>query len=97
AEAVGLATHLVERDQPVVDIEDSVLDTLRDDRPGSLLEFQDELALHLPSGALGAGRKSQEQEIADEVEDRGVGARIAAPSFADRRFNRVLVAPADWR
>ena len=42
-----LAADFVERDEPVEDVEGRVLDALRGDRPGALLELEHEIAAQL--------------------------------------------------
>src|SRR5690606_31883620 len=65
AELVRLAADLVPRDEQRIRIEGRVLDALRVHRSGELLEAQRELALERT-------RDAQQQEIGEEVEERGV-------------------------
>ncbi len=72
------ASDLVEREQRTVAIERRVLQTLRHDRPGELLEAHDE---QTALGALGIAEAVgilEQEQVLDEIEDRSAGRRIAA-------------------
>ena len=72
AEAIGLAAHLVERDEAVENIEGRVLDRLGHDRRGELLQLERE-AEPLAARCLGEpGFALAKQNAAQKVEDRRV-------------------------
>ena len=78
AEMLRLASHFVQRRQPVVNIERRVLEPLRHDRPGALLEFQNEMRVRLPRFVVEIFRETKEQNVAQEIEDRFLERRISA-------------------
>src|SRR4051794_14671158 len=80
SEAVRVAAHLVERDQSIEDIEGGVLGALGHHRPARLLEPGDELQALLVFARF-------EQYLADEIENRWIGARVAPLRYLHRAQN----------
>src|SRR5262245_54269673 len=76
-EPLRLSADLVQRGQWVVAIKGRVLYSLRHDRPGQLLEAQDEIAPRFALLFSQSGGVSKEQELADEIEDRRAGGGVA--------------------
>ena len=52
AETSGIAADLIQREQPVINVKDGVLEAFRHERPGHLLEAHDEM--NPPAALLGA-------------------------------------------
>jgi hypothetical protein len=94
-EVVRLAADFVERGQSVVDVEGGVLDPLGHDRAGRLLELHHELALAGAVFPLVSDRVAEEQEVADEVEDRGLGTRVAPLGLGHGRLDRLAIWSGD--
>jgi hypothetical protein len=75
-----LAADFVERNKPVVDVKRCVLDPLGGDGRRDLLELPGEFPLRLARAGLG----SEEQGVADEIEDRAIRLRISRNRLLDR-------------
>ena len=76
AEALRLAAHLVERDQPVVNVERRVLQPLGHDRSRTLLELHHEPLVLGHERRLHVRREAEEQDVAQEVVDGRVRPRV---------------------
>ena len=89
-----LAADFVQRRQPVVDIESRVLESLRHDRAGHCWNFKDEMRV------LGAGflievlRETEEQDVAQEIEDRFFDRGIAPLGRGDRALDHGAICIA---
>src|SRR6266853_760909 len=90
AETAGVAADLIERDQPDIAIERSVLEAFRHDRAAQLLEAHGEaqglLVLRGTTPVELAG-----QQLAQEIEDRGVGGRRALLCDGDRPLDEPAI------
>src|SRR5262245_63758693 len=84
AEDVGVATHFVERDQAVIAIKGRVLDPLRREGPGQLLELPNEVNDLRALSVTHISRKGEPQQASDEFEDRRAHRGIAAPCLGHR-------------
>ena len=73
AEALGIAADLVERYQAVEYIECGVLDAFGGDRCGELLKAHCEGAVRWRERRRRTFRGPKQKDIADEIEDAGVG------------------------
>ncbi len=97
-ELIGIAADFVERDQAVVLVERGVFGALGHHRAGRLLKTSDEAQ---PVGQVqGVGAVAQQQGVADEVENRRVGARVAALGLGHGLLDRqaiVLARGASFR
>ena len=86
-ELLRLAADFVQRRQPVVNIEGGILESLRHDRAGALLKFQNKMHV------LGAGfvvqilRETKKQNVAQEIKDRFFDRRIAPFRRGHGAFN----------
>ena len=78
AEVLRFTADLVERGEPVEDVKRRVLQPLGHDRPGALLELHHEVLMFGDARLVGVGREFEKQNVAQEVEDRRVRARVAA-------------------
>ena len=79
AESVWLSADLVERDQPVIDVERRILQALGRDRSGHLLELAGEVGRgRRIVGQVGGGLDPLEQDVAQEPEDGPAGERDPA-------------------
>src|SRR4051794_41526754 len=78
AEALRLAPDLIQRGETIVDIKDRILEPFRHDRAGSLLKLQDELSVGHARFVVEVLRKTEEQYVAQIIEDRFLDPRIAA-------------------
>ena len=83
AEPAGVAADLVQRRQPVVDVERRVLDTLGRHRGRHLLELADEPPLLLLVRLRRRLRVVQQQHVAHEMEQRRRDGRVAALGLVD--------------
>ena len=79
-EMLRLAADFVQRGQPVVNVERRILQALRHDRPGALLEFQNEMRVLGARFLVQIFRKTEEQNVAQKIEDRFFDARDCAAS-----------------
>src|SRR5947209_5499084 len=73
-EAAGVSPHLVQRGQPEEGVERRVLQALRHDRPGELLEAQGELAFDVTRNGEGQKIAQEVEEVARQVAPPGLGA-----------------------
>ena len=92
AEVLRLPSHLVERDQPVVDVESSVLEPLRHHRPERLLQLEREGVLGGALALLHVGCELLQEDAGDEIVDARVLGRIA-PLGAGHRVEDVVSVP----
>jgi len=94
AEALGIAPHLVERDQDVVAIEGGVLQPLGLQRPGVLLQLQGERLLLVGQGLGDVVRLARQQHRAQEVEHAALDGGIAPAGLGDGGFDDPGITPA---
>ena len=102
AEALGIAADFVEREQQVVAVERRVLEPLRLHRPGVLLQLHRELqplarlvgvgrrvavAAIVAPGGTPVVRSRAQHHLAEEVEERALHRRVAAPRARDRALD----------
>ena len=90
-----VAAHLVERHQPVVEVERRVLDALGHHRAGHLLEAQHEAQARAPLGLGELLRGPQQERVAQEVEHRraqlpGCGGAPRPPPRSTKARSRAL-------
>ncbi len=95
AEPVGFTTDLVQRHEPVVDVEGGVLDALRGHRARHLLEFADELQVLAPL-FFGDIVRFLQKKAADEIEHDAGMTRIAALGFGGRMLDVASVVVAHF-
>src|SRR5205814_8391781 len=95
SELLWLATHFVERSQTVVNVEHRVLESLRHDRPGELLKFEDEMHVLLTRLRIEVLWESKKQNVAEKIEDRFLHRRIAALGRGDRALDHLSIFVAD--
>ena len=76
-ELLRLAADFVERRQTVINVEHRVLESLRHDRPGELLEFENEMHVLLARLHIQVLRETKKQNVAEEIKDRFFHRRIA--------------------
>ncbi len=91
----GLTPDLIERDEPVVDIEAGVLHPLRHDRPGELLELHYEERVLLPRFIADVLRPPQEQRCTYELEDGRARRTVPANRGADRTVDILHICLAN--
>ena len=87
AELLRLAADLVQRGEPVVNIEGGILQSLGHDRPGALLELENEMRVLRARFFIQVFRKTKEQDVAQEIEDRFFDRRVAALGRRDRSLD----------
>ena len=78
AELLRFAANFVERGKPVVNIERRILESLRHDWPGELLEFEHELHVFLARLRIQVFREAKQQDVAKKIENRFLDRGIAA-------------------
>ena len=91
AEVVGLAADLVEGGEAVVDIEGGILDAFGGDGACALLEFHDEAEVGGTAGFVEVLGESEEEGFAEELEDGGFHAGVAAAGGADGAVDDLAV------
>ena len=85
-----IAADLVEREQAVIAIERGVLQRLRHHRPGELLHLEREAARTRAMLCRAAGGDQVERErVAQEIEDRAVGAEPVGARLGDRAASMI--------
>ncbi|MBI2940368.1 MAG: hypothetical protein HYY04_08000 [Chloroflexi bacterium] len=94
-ELLGITTDLVERKEPVVDVERGVLDPFRHHGAGRLLKPHHEAIPLGPVLGRGAIRVLLEQDCSDEVEDRAGRAGVPPLCLGDGRLDRGQVVLLD--
>ena len=82
-----LAPHFVERDKTIINIERRVFESLRHDWRGALLEFQDEMFVRGARFLVEVFRKTQQQNIAQKIEDRFFQGRVPPLRRRDRALD----------
>ncbi len=87
SEALRFAADFVQRGQPVVDVKSGILQPLGHDRPGCLLEFQDEMDVLFAGFVVEVFRETEEQDVAQEIEDRFFERRVAPLGRSDRALD----------
>ncbi len=92
AQAERVPPDLVQGGEPVVDVQDGVLEPLRHDRPRELLPAHEEPEPLLPLLPGGEGRALQEQDPLKEVEHRRARFR-AAPLGLLERLPEIATVP----
>src|SRR5205085_7881802 len=90
-----LAAHFVERDETIVNIERRVFESLRHDWRGALLEFQDEMLMRGARFLVEVLGKTQQQNIAQKIEDRFFQGRVPPLRRRDRALDDGTVFVAD--
>ena len=78
AEMLRFAADLVERDEPVINVERRILQPLRHDRPGALLEFHHKVFVLGDTRRVRVRRELEQQNVAQKIEHRPLDARVAA-------------------
>src|SRR3569833_4049219 len=78
-----LAADLVAREQAVMAVIGGVLERLRHQGPGELLQLEREVA-HPRRRVAGGGGEIERHRIAKEIEDIGVGGGPAGPGASNR-------------
>ena len=77
-ELLRLAANFVERGESIVNVKRRVLETLRHDGAGELLKLEHEIRVLLARLDVQIFREPKQQNVAQEIEDRFLGRRIAA-------------------
>src|SRR6266700_187884 len=90
-ELLWLAAHFVERGQTVVNVKHGVLETLRHNRAGALLKFEDEMHMLFAPLCIQVLRKSKKQNVAEKIEGRFLHRRIAAFGRGDCALNYLSI------
>src|ERR1041384_5138242 len=86
-ELLRFAADFIERREAVVNVEGCVLNALRHDRGGHLLEFQDEMRMLAARVLVDVLGEPQQQHVAEVIKYRCLDARIA-PLGRDNRAIR---------
>src|SRR5438105_4047217 len=86
-ELLWLAAHFVERGQTIVNVKHGVLETLRHNRAGELLKFEDEMHVFFAPLCIQVFRKPKKQNVPEKIEDRFLHRRIAAFGRSDCALN----------
>ena len=90
-ELLRLAAHFVERSQTIVNVEHRVLESLGHDRAGSLLKLEHEMRVRLARWLIEILRKSEEQNVAQKIEDGFFDRRITSLSRGDCALDHLSI------
>ena len=88
AKLLRFAADFIQRRQPVVNVERSILETLRHDRAGALLEFENEMFVCAArASVIHVFREMEEQNVAQKIKDRFFDSRVASFGRRHRAIN----------
>ena len=76
-ELLRLAADFIQGREPIENVKDGIFDAFRHDRRSRLLEFQNKMFVFGARLLVEVFRKSQQQNVAHEIEDRRFDAGIA--------------------
>src|SRR6202022_2823830 len=95
-ELLRFAADFVQRNETIVNVKRGVLEPLRHDRAGELLELEHEMNVRFARLFVEVFRKSEKQNVAQKIENGFLDRGIATLGRRDRPFDDVAIGVAHW-